>query len=328
MTGRVLISALLLVIIIEASHSASLPGTSLPDTDTSEVALVNGEVVIKREFMLQARFLKPLVISAFRSRYGVEYNHEFWLQRYDGRTPANELKSRTIDTLIRIKVQQICAQRAGVIADISYRGFLKALEAENTRRLSAKQSGKVIYGPVQYTEDVYYSYLFSNMVAGLKELLSVSKFRISERQIMESYDNEKDSMFKRGYYTEIILMRLNADSGNGNQDIVKSSRDSQTTMIFNDSVYSPEEEEALRSLAKEAARKLSKGECSKALEFRGTAYMVKVTEKRQLGYRSYESSKTAVRTLLINRMYDEYIQNLVKEAKVEINFAEYQSIQF
>jgi hypothetical protein len=310
-----------------AAHCCAAP-TPEKQQDTSLMATVNGEAIMLREFMLHARALRPLVISEYRTRYGAEYSGEFWSRKFDGVTPMETLKSRTLDSLVYIKVQQISGRQAGITGDISYQGFLKELETENRRRLVAKQSGKVIYGPVQYSEEVYYNYLFSNMVNRLKEFLAASVFRITEEDLKEAYEKEKDSLYRMGYYTGVNLIKLKTGDGTSGDNGKNMARETETILVFNDSLYAPEEDDPIRSMAKETARKLIKGQSSQVVELNGAFYIVEVTEKAPLGYRSFTSCRTVVRILLLDRMYDQYIHDLANRAKRRINMEVYPKISF
>jgi len=335
--GRIIITGLLLLLIVETHHGASLHAapmhcsvfTSDPKSqasDTSTVATINGEPVTLREFMLHARSLRSLVISEYKIRFGVEYNGGFWTHNFGGKTPLEALKTRTLDTLISVKIQQLSARKAGIVSDISYQGFLAALDTENVRRLAAKQSGKVIYGPVQYSEEVYYNYLFSSMVNSLKESLSQSRFDITEAKLKEAFEKEKDSLFQLGYYTRVQLIRLKTDDNVGSNDKKVAIEDDRTTLIFNDSVYSPEEEDEVRSMARVEARKLMQGQSGKGIVLNGVGYMVHVLEKTPLGCRSFENSRARVRLLFIDRLYHQYLLDLVKLATCKINPAVYDNI--
>lgn len=233
---------------VEPHNCASLQSDSV-------VAVVDGEDVTLGEFMLQARALRSGVINNFRITGENEFGNGFWSQKYDGTMPMDVLKKKALDTLVQIKVQQISARKAGIVDDISYPGFLKAMKAENKRRLAAKQAGKVIYGPVQYSEEVYYNYLFSNMVNSLKERMAGPVFMINDEKLKEIYEMEKDSLYR----------------------------------ISNNTVEAPEEGDAVRSMAK---------------------------EKSVSAYRSFGSCRTAIRIMLLDRMYGQYIRGLVKEAPI------------
>ncbi len=317
------------MILLSEAHCSTSPYRQVtPPADTSRVASLNGEWIILCEFMLQARSQRTIIINYFRNRYGVEYSNDFWSGKIDGTTPMDVLKKKVLDTLVQIKVQQICARNAGLIADISYEAFLKALETENQRRSSAKASGRIIYGPVRYTEEVYYNYLFTNLVNRLKEYLAGTVFKITEEKLKEVYDKEKDSLYRKGFVTIVALKKLRPFKNAVSDDNAQTGTDAENTLVFNDSVYSPEEGDPFRSMVRETSSKLAKGQSSKKIEFGGNCYIVTVKEKTSLGFRSYDQCKSLVRNLLTGRMYENYIRDLVKKATCETNMDVYENIQF
>ncbi|MEI7980239.1 MAG: metallophosphoesterase [Bacteroidota bacterium] len=164
-----------------------IPGSG----DIAAVARVNGEPISVREFMLMAQKGRAEVIRFFRIHYNLEFGEDFWTQVTDGKSPSEMLKRRTLDTLVSMKLQQITARNLGLTGDISYKGFLLGLENENRRRLDAKNKGKVIFGPVQYSEEVYYDYLFSNLVIALKKKMNDSVFKINDVQVVDVYNKNR-----------------------------------------------------------------------------------------------------------------------------------------
>lgn len=77
-----------------------------------------------------------------------------------------------MDQLVKAKVQQIEAKKYGILDDTSYDAFLSKLKQENERRSAALAKGQIIYGPTQYTEQMYYGYVLSNIAIQLKKALA------------------------------------------------------------------------------------------------------------------------------------------------------------
>jgi hypothetical protein len=320
--GRIILTGLFFLFVVETYCSAA------PQPDSALVATINGEPVSLREFMLFARAQRSLVINKYRTSHGAEYGSDFWSVNIDGTTPMEVLKKKTLDTIVSVTIQEISARQAGLVEDISYAGFLKSLETENHRRLAAKQSGKVIYGPVQYSEEVYYNYLFTNMVNKLKEYLSGSVFGITDEKLRATYEAEKDSLYRRGYYTEVSLVKLKPGMETVTGAMEKSMQEKATALVLNDSVYVPEDSDPLMLMVSETAKKMVTGQSSQPIEFQGAFYIVQVKNKIPLGFRNFENCKTAVKMHLLNRQYDQYIRKLARDAKCEINPAVYEKIQF
>ena len=274
----------------------------------------------------------------------------------------HSLKKKTLDTIAQIKVQQILAKKWGIIRDIRYQEFLKLLVSENKRRAEARSNNKVIYGPVQYSEDVYYNYLFSNMVNQLKNTLDEKIFTITDEKLKKAYEADKGRFYRHGYYTEVQLVQMHFKQGsgiNGNVNLRKdahiklaiigdclSKQDSCIenikenykndpviflsfkNIIYNDSIYSPEEDNEAMALVKAAAAKMKNGELSSVIEFPDDLFIFKIKEKRELGYRTFEEIKRIIKATMLDKLYLQYINDLYLNAHIEPNRNVYQQISF
>lgn len=348
------------VLIFVFTTVSAIAQNSIPDTTV--IALVNSEPVSYREFMQQANRERSQVIRYFRITYGRKYTSDFWTQISEGKSPADILKKRSMDTLVKIKVQQILAKKWGIMSDISYNGFLIKLETENKIRLEAKNRNQVIYGPVQYTEDVYYSYLFTNMVNQLKAQLERDFFDISEKKLKEIYETDKYHEYPNGFYTKILLveMKMASNLTVGVKDSVRNSvrislnelrtciltndnclgpatgkfKDNNSVslvtkeIIFNDSVYAPEEENTLLTEVKEQAKTIKQGDCCQVMEVPGILYFFQILEKKSLGYRSFENCRNTIRAIYTDQLYSEYINALLLKTELVLNHKNYDLITF
>ena len=351
-----------IILILALVISSVYAGAQSVLPDTAIIASVDNEPVVFREFMQQASRERSQVIRYFRITYGCEYTSDFWTQTFDGKSPSDILKKRTLDTLVKIKIQQIQAKKWGIMPDISYIGFLMMLEKENKKRLEAKNRNEVIYGPVQYTEEVYYNYIFTNMVNQLKSRLERDVFNISETNLKEIYDRDKDRKYLNGFYTKVLLinMMLGNTTEAGVEDSVRNSAGIALNeirncflrnencleteseifkgnkfvsfvteeIIFNDSVYAPEEENTLLASVKKQIATMGIGECSKIAELPGNVFFFRVLEKKSLGYRSFESCKNTVRSDYIDELYAAYFDSLLLKTSVNLMQNKYDQIKF
>jgi hypothetical protein len=320
---KLTITVLFLVTVLLSANVSSQ--SALPDTVV--VAAVNGETITVAEFMFHAKAMRSTVIQVVRLKYGTEYSTDFWSRDINGKTPMEILKQKTMDTIVSVKVQQKSAKKAGIVPDISFGRFEEDLVKENNRRLAAKRAGQVIYGPVQYSREVYYNYLFTNMVNDLKEHLATTDFGINDEKLREAYETGKDSLFRRGYYTVARLFEAGSVVDTARNDPDKISGPAVTRYVFNDSIASPEDEDELQSFVKEVARKLSRGKSSPLTDYRGRKYIVCVDEKTDLGFRTFDQCKPVVKLLLINQLYITYVGSLVHRADVKVNRIIYDQIQ-
>jgi hypothetical protein len=329
--------------------------SSLPDS--AIVAKVSGEPVTVREFMHWTQAGRSRVIAYYRNTYNYDFVQGFWTKSFDGKTPSDMLKQLTLDTIVNVKVQQMEASKYGIETVIPYDDFLLALERENTSRLEAKRNNKVIYGPVQYAEGVYFNYCFSNMVNHLKMKLDEKVFAIKEPDLMQLYEKDKDSLYRRGYYTkarlyslgmkqggtkeidESILSKFNRLKSHASADTRKETSELRKSLathpeltfqveniILNDSLYSGEEYDGRTAKVKEVISTLLEGQFSNEFEFRGCHCLVKVIKKESLGFSSFSSCARVIKSRYLDSLYMQHINNLIKQTKVELNQAIYKEI--
>ncbi|QWU17593.1 hypothetical protein SAMN04487895_12627 [Paenibacillus sophorae] len=155
----------------EAAVSEAGGGAAAPDPFTA-VAWVNGEPVAYGEFRTRMLELRGEVVAETAKGGTDPAAKSFWTSDIGGRTPLGLLKEKTLDLLVRVKVQQIAAKEAGIAEDIGYEAFLSRLDAENRTRSSRLRRGEVIYGPRQYSEQAYYRYTLANLELALRQQLA------------------------------------------------------------------------------------------------------------------------------------------------------------
>ncbi|NGM82415.1 hypothetical protein G5B47_08295 [Paenibacillus sp. 7124] len=166
----------LLALLVPAACSRAGPpaepgGGVGPDLFTA-VAWVNGEPVAYGEFRTRMLELRGEVIAETAKGGADPAAKGFWTSGAGDRTPLDLLKEKTMNLLVRVKVQQIAAKEAGIAGDIGYKAFLIQLDAENRTRSSRLRLGEPVYGPEQYSEKAYYRYTLANLELALRKWLA------------------------------------------------------------------------------------------------------------------------------------------------------------
>lgn len=161
------------------------------------VAYVDNEPISKDEISLCAEEFRSEVIAYFYNTYKAEQDENFWSTSFDGEVPANLLRDKAFSKAVEIKVQQIMCKEIGIVEDISYETFKKELKTENKRRQNAVSDGEPIYGPEQYSEASYYTYLHNNRLLKLKSFLnsqnsSETKVDYSDENFLVEYEKRKE----------------------------------------------------------------------------------------------------------------------------------------
>lgn len=162
--------------------------TSLPDVDGLEViAAVDSEAITVREFRQEMDHHRAGVFTGFNRRYSLDSFRDFWNHAFDGKTPLEVLKEKALESACRHKMQQILMKEKGLVEDIGYEAFLRQWSAENNARAEAAGAGKVLYGPVQYTERGYFQYLLTNGVIRLKSALAGHELSFTEEDLKHHF---------------------------------------------------------------------------------------------------------------------------------------------
>ncbi|WP_035849510.1 hypothetical protein [Kitasatospora azatica] len=170
--GAVVLAAIVLVTV--GREGSSPASAAAPPPSSAAVAEIDSHQIPVREFALYLAQDRAATFAYFQQTYGVADGPHFWTTAHGGQTPADHLKKLALADVTRATVVLDLAQRNQLIPDAGYDAFLTAWTAENARRLKAVAAHQVIYGPVQYTEANYFSYVLNGVSAALPEKLAAS----------------------------------------------------------------------------------------------------------------------------------------------------------
>jgi hypothetical protein len=328
------------------------------------VMTLNGEPVDLREYRLILNRHRGKVYNDFYLKYGAADSADFWTTAYEGKTPLDQLKQVTLQDLTSIKVQQLLARQYHVrvaltpqgpflAADPSYAVFLKNLDAENERRQAAIKKGEPIYGPTQFDEDTFYRYLFSKMVEQLQQQLSEGDWKPSTTTLEAVYAERKETAYRKEDTVQFESLCWPYAKPSG-EITAESKQEAQLKMeeirarlpqgfTFKDIAqrypvrYS---EEALddstadsdvkyRPVLTHQVRSLSVGGVSQIFESdeEDALCLVKMTRRQIVGYQPFDEVREEVQAQYIEEKYAAVIEQLAREAKIEINQKAYTAIE-
>lgn len=327
------------------------------------VMTLNGEPVDLREYRLILNRHRGEVYNDFYLKYGAVDSAAFWTTAYEGKTPLDELKQVTLQDLTSIKVQQLLAQQYHVrvaltpqgpflAADPSYAVFLKNLGAENARRQAAVKNGEPIYGPTQFDEDTFYRYLFSKMVEQLQQQLSEGDWKPGTATLEALYAERKETAYRKedtihfeslcwpyakpeGEITAELKqeaqlkmeeIRDQLSQGSTFQDISQRYPVRYAQETLDDSTVNLDFK--YRPILTDQVRRLTANEVSEIFESdEGDALcLITVTERQDGGYQPFDEVRDQVQAQYIEEKYTAFIEQLAREAKVEINQKVYEAI--
>ncbi|MNO25263.1 hypothetical protein D3C76_150960 [compost metagenome] len=189
--GTVLLLVCVLFVPQWAGDSTAPPSISKAaqvETDEAAVATVNGTAVTLKEFKVRMPEQRAETMTYYQQTYGCDpAEASFWGTSCGGQLPQERLKEMTLQRLVEDRVRELAAQAAGLHTTVGYEAFLADWEAENRERAERVAAGKVIYGPRQYSEPVYYRYVVSSTVLGLKQWLEERDGPPTQEQLRQEY---------------------------------------------------------------------------------------------------------------------------------------------
>ncbi|BBH22311.1 hypothetical protein Back11_36560 [Paenibacillus baekrokdamisoli] len=180
---------------------------------------VNGQEASADEFSMYLDFKKALVANYFKQTYGANYTEHFWTTEYSDGTPLQKLMEEAKAQMTRTKIEQQLAQRSGVIKDIGYQSFLNEMEMENSRRSKAAANNEIVYGPISFEVQAYYSYYMSGLEnATIDALRNNGIISISEEQLKRDYEINKKSKYAQQGAIDLEWATLPYGSGTAYKD--------------------------------------------------------------------------------------------------------------
>lgn len=320
----------------------------------SYVAKVTGEPIQKKEFLRQLNLERTTTFEYFKQKYNAEINENFWNTDFKGEVPINYARDKALTECINTKMQQIIAKKYGIVDDITYSKFLKDLLEENMRRENSVKNNQIIYGPKKYDENSYYIYVFSNLILKLKEKLAESEYKPTDIQLMGFYEKVKGKLYKQEAdikYKIIYIsysqqdgtlndadrnaanetmnnLKVLIDKGKSFEDVAKS--DPQKIKVEERTINNSTASSFSKVEPKlfETVKKLGVNQISDVLDEvnQRKIEIISLSNIDNTGYKSFNEVKDSVQLNYIDEKYNELLEKLKKEAKVEINKGLYNKV--
>jgi hypothetical protein len=159
-----------------------------PPVPSADVASVNGVAIPTREFALFLDQDRASVFAYFQQHFGAQDSKSFWTTSFAGQTPTEWLRSAALTDATRTTVQFALAYQYKLVTSPGYAEFLNTWKAENRRHALDVANHRPIYGPQQYTEANYLTYVIGNLGFELQDsLASDGKFDTSDAKLNAYY---------------------------------------------------------------------------------------------------------------------------------------------
>jgi hypothetical protein len=112
-----------------------------------------------------------------------------------------DLKDTATLVLKRLKIQEQLLIDKKLWPYASYTDLLEDMKTTNRNRMLSLKNNEVIYGPVEFTEETFYDYQFSNAVIMLKRMMEGKEILINDTLLKEHFNKLKQSIYAHEKYT-------------------------------------------------------------------------------------------------------------------------------
>jgi hypothetical protein len=322
----VLAGILVTAVILWLAHTGGA-GAQTPDP----AATVNGAPVSMAEFRAAMRKERAKVMGYFQAQYGAEDSAVFWGKRFGdggGEVPLERLKQAALQRVVQDKVVQLLAVKAGALQDPGYGSYLKDLERENARRKKEADSGRPVYGPLQYEEGAYYEIRQSNIRSELLKKWG-QEWQADPEETSRYYREHPEEFRKAGMIQaykvtlpEALLldMKDKLDTSGGNfEALAREACKDQPAEACGEVTFtaaSARADSMLQPEAAAAAQQLEKGGISPVIKDRSGYSILKVLDKQGGDLVPLESVKAMIAEQLRNRAFEDWINRQIDEADV------------
>ena len=306
------------------------------------VVWIDEVAVPQEELQLYLDENRAETIAYYSSNYDVDFNNpDAWDETHDNQTPKEYLLNLALTDLVREKTLQKEGISMGLDTPLTYKEMEQAREEENQSRSEKTAKGEVIYGPEEYGQMEYRSYMISNLETEIKEKLFEQEVP-SEEELNKVYEEldpfllDKGYSGQVGYYyfpnneaenflenRQIILEAVKnmLEEGNSQEEIEKICMEQYGTapeyrlvQVGSDSMKG---EDTLLLEIYEEMKEVKTGEC-KAVEQDGQlAAVLYMQQKEELGKKTYEEAQDLVESEWMDNTYEQWMQQNIEKVSVK-----------
>ena len=312
--------------------------------DNETVAVVDGSAITAQELSAAMQRNKTYAITHFAEYSKGSIDKAFWKQNIENTTPEKYLRKVAFDELTRLKIEQNIAVSEGLLGEnqTSYQAFLESMKKENDTRAEKLKNGEIVYGVKKYTEDSYYSYYSSNLSLKNQEALSKEgkPLHLTKEALSKWYDENKEERYRaidqysfttyqakeealehrtsEEIYKMLLKVRQKLEKGETDKEISWELTELSIQKVELNEQTESDLQKTSASLY-EAAKQMKEGEVSEVLtdETSGRYLVIKCNRREDGGFKDFETYKEGIKKEAISENYEKYVDQLVKEAKVE-----------
>jgi hypothetical protein len=310
----------------------------IDNNNKSVIAWVDGNPIMLEEFTNAISSGSNDAQSYFVEKFGAKNTvGDFWTTSFNGVTPSDYLKDKTIKNLESIKMQQILAKSIGLVSQIDYDKFIDEYKKQNenippslskssafgmakddmVRKIIAKISDKEL---AVSTDEIQmeYNLLKSTTYAKYSKNLQIVSVSIMDEHFVKVNDKETKG-------NEILgKIKARMEKGVKFEDIKKDYANTTDLKIsFIEKTY---DDNVVRRFVSyypkfiKAIQVLNSGEVSSIINDQdGSLKVMRCTSVTNQGSQPLEKVSKAIKTALANKKFEALIAKMLNDAKIEIN---------
>ncbi len=294
----------------------------------------------------------PKVYSYFESEHQVEdvSQNGFWETSFDGERPIDYARQLVLEKWVRYTVVLQEAKKNDLIQDITYDGLVKQWEEENRQRKQDLEDNQIVYGPYSYSWDGFLDVQITNYIDKLAQIYAKSDFSLSEQELKDLYEKEKDSRYRYDDDVSVKILKCDYDktdtSGNSQEEAKKKIQDAYDALCRTGSMEIVAEEKGIPLEEKEylcenaeldnetdgvlrqAALQLEATESSEIIQdpSQGVYAVIQCSKRVENGFISFEEKKEEIQLEYARDCLESRVDSLIAEADVVVNEEAYYQI--
>ncbi len=314
--------------------------------DDAAALVINNQPVSREEFRWFMEQERAAVVAYFKAQHNLDYGRGYWNHEVAGTTPKAALQQKTVDRLVHEKAEQLLFQELGLVQDIRYATFLEQLEKTNKNREQAAKEGKVVYGPIRYTQLQFYGHWKATLRAQATEQLAQKRWPATEESWRKFYDDNR-SLFRAPASStlEVVAVQTSGKPATGNRagsvqsaareilaqlkagaampDLLKAQSERVDVKVSGrrlEEIHAdrlgelfPAEEQLKAVLA------LAPGEAVLLTDSEAQARVIRCLGTVAAKDRPYEAVQSQVKERWLGQQYDRHIKHLAGRAQVRVN---------
>jgi hypothetical protein len=167
-----------------------------------DLGTINDVAVTKEEVVREMRKYRANVFNAVTKKAALIGNDSPASKENNGEAMLKLLRNKVLDSLTAIKVQERLLLDRKIWPYKNYQEFKKDLINTNASRERSAGNENVIYGPVNYSEQVFFDYRFTNALSLLKRKLVEEKLlTVSENDLQYQFAKMQKTVYQGEKYT-------------------------------------------------------------------------------------------------------------------------------